>query len=141
MDQCRNNYCGSQQRRYNTAQLNYNKSNGRMQDVQDCGCGMNRMQDAHDSGRGMNRMQDAQDCGCGMNRMQDTQDCGCGAGRAQDCGDAMANAVHPVGMAYITSQPYENLYNAKCGLEQGTMFMALNLIFCGVRGTEYAAKR
>nr|WP_279284658.1 MULTISPECIES: spore coat associated protein CotJA [unclassified Coprococcus] len=37
-------------------------------------------------------------------------------------------------MAYIPEQLFENLYDAKCGLMEGTMFKDLNLIFCGVRG-------
>jgi hypothetical protein len=40
----------------------------------------------------------------------------------------------PLGMAYIPEQLFENLYDAKCGLMEGTMFKDLNLIFCGVRG-------
>lgn len=43
-------------------------------------------------------------------------------------------AGKPVGMAYIPEQTFENLYDAKCGLAEGTMFKDLNLIFCGVRG-------
>lgn len=42
----------------------------------------------------------------------------------------------PVGMAYIPEQPFDNLYDAKCGLMEGTMFKELNLIFCGVRGKQ-----
>ena len=34
----------------------------------------------------------------------------------------------------IFEQFFENLYDAKCGLMEGTMFKDLNLIFCGVRG-------
>jgi hypothetical protein len=40
----------------------------------------------------------------------------------------------PIGMAYIPEQPFDNLYDAKCGLREGTMFKNLNLIFCGARG-------
>lgn len=43
---------------------------------------------------------------------------------------------HPIGMAYIPYQEFENLYDAKCGLMEGTMFKDLNLIFCGVRGNQ-----
>ncbi len=42
----------------------------------------------------------------------------------------------PVGMAYIPEQLFENLYDAKCGLMEGTMFKDLNLIFCGIRGKQ-----
>ena len=45
-----------------------------------------------------------------------------------------ARSGRPLGMAYIPEQPFENLYDAKCGLVAGTMFKDLNLIFCGVRG-------
>ena len=46
----------------------------------------------------------------------------------------------PVGMTYIPEQPFENLYDAKCGLQEGTMFKDLNLIFCGVRGKQSRTK-
>ena len=42
----------------------------------------------------------------------------------------------PVGMAYIPEQAFENIYDSKCGLMEGTMFKDLNLIFCGVRGKQ-----
>lgn len=41
-----------------------------------------------------------------------------------------------LGIAYIPSQEFENLYDAKCGLMEGTMFKDLNLVFCGVRGKQ-----
>lgn len=41
---------------------------------------------------------------------------------------------HLVGMAYVPSQEFGELYDAKKGLCEGTMFLDLNLIFCGVRG-------
>lgn len=41
---------------------------------------------------------------------------------------------HPIGMAYVPSQGFGELYDAKKGLCEGTMFPDLNLIFCGVRG-------
>ncbi|MBC5663121.1 spore coat associated protein CotJA [Coprococcus eutactus] len=37
-------------------------------------------------------------------------------------------------MAYVPSQEFGELYDAKKGLCEGTMFPDLNLIFCGVRG-------
>ena len=40
----------------------------------------------------------------------------------------------PIGMAYVPSQEFGELYDAKKGLREGTMFPDLNLIFCGVRG-------
>ena len=47
--------------------------------------------------------------------------------------DQGEKSMRPVGMAYIPAQPFDNLYDAKCGLMEGTMFKDLNLIFCGVR--------
>lgn len=49
----------------------------------------------------------------------------------ETCG---TQSPHPVGMAYVPSQEFGELYDAKKGLREGTMFPALNLIFCGVRG-------
>lgn len=40
----------------------------------------------------------------------------------------------PVGMAYVPSQEFGELYDANKGLKAGTIFPELNLIFCGVRG-------
>ncbi len=40
----------------------------------------------------------------------------------------------PVGMAYVPSQEFDEMYDAKKGLCEGTMFPELNLIFCGIRG-------
>jgi hypothetical protein len=39
----------------------------------------------------------------------------------------------PVVMAYVPWQQWGELYDADCGLMQGTIFKELNLIFCGVR--------
>ncbi len=39
----------------------------------------------------------------------------------------------PTVMAYVPWQQWGELYDADCGLMQGTMFKELNLIFCGVR--------
>lgn len=59
------------------------------------------------------------------------------AAQAADTGQMTADAGQTgrsVGMAYIPEQKFDNLYDAKCGLTEGTMFKELNLIFCGVRG-------
>lgn len=40
----------------------------------------------------------------------------------------------PLGMAYVPFQDFGELYDARKGLIEGTMFPELNLIFCGVRG-------
>lgn len=40
----------------------------------------------------------------------------------------------PIGMAYVPSQEFDEIYDAKKGLCEGTMFPELNLVFCGVRG-------
>ena len=37
------------------------------------------------------------------------------------------------GMAYVPWQQWGELYDADCGLMQGTIFKDLNQIFCGVR--------
>ena len=39
----------------------------------------------------------------------------------------------PVAMAYVPWQQWGELYDAECGLMQGTIFKDLNKIFCGVR--------
>lgn len=39
----------------------------------------------------------------------------------------------PTVMAYVPWQQWGELYDADCGLMQGTIFKELNLIFCGVR--------
>ncbi|WP_243023382.1 spore coat associated protein CotJA [Clostridium sp. AM46-21] len=50
------------------------------------------------------------------------------------CRDLCRFSPHPIGMAYVPSQEFGELYDAKKGLCEGTMFPDLNLIFCGVRG-------
>lgn len=57
--------------------------------------------------------------------------------KPRSCDSGTATSVRtdrPLGMAYIPEQLFENLYDAKCGLMEGTMFKDLNLVFCGVRG-------
>ena len=39
----------------------------------------------------------------------------------------------PVVMSYVPWQQWGNLYEAECGLMQGTIFKDLNFIFCGER--------
>lgn len=39
----------------------------------------------------------------------------------------------PLVMAYVPWQQWGDLYDAECGLMQGTIFKDLNFIFCGVR--------
>ena len=39
----------------------------------------------------------------------------------------------PVVMAYVPWQQWGDLYDADCGLMEGTIFKDLNKIFCGVR--------
>ncbi len=39
----------------------------------------------------------------------------------------------PVVMAYVPWQQWGDLYEAECGLQQGTIFKDLNYIFCGER--------
>lgn len=64
-----------------------------------------------------------------MNRGRN--DCEATRKMMETCG---TQSPHPVGMAYVPSQEFGELYDAKKGLREGTMFPALNLIFCGVRG-------
>lgn len=40
----------------------------------------------------------------------------------------------PLGMAYVPFQDFGELYDARKGLTEGTMFPELNQIFCGIRG-------
>lgn len=46
------------------------------------------------------------------------------------------NSSCPLAMACIPSQEFNELYDAREGLCQGTMFPELNLIFCGMRGNK-----
>ena len=39
----------------------------------------------------------------------------------------------PTVMAYVPWQQWGEMYDAECGLMQGTLFKEMNLIFCGVR--------
>ncbi len=50
----------------------------------------------------------------------------------QDPMDSLGCKFPPV-MAYVPWQQWGELYDADCGLMQGTIFKDLNYIFCGVR--------
>lgn len=64
-------------------------------------------------------------------------ECVCQVTREKDCHrhDAMEQlgCEFPVVMAYVPWQQWGDLYEAECGLMQGTIFKDLNYIFCGER--------
>lgn len=101
--------------------MNYGNS-GNMRNSNSCGCNRNSCNsNAGNSGYGMEPRN--------MNRGRN--DCEATRRMMETCG---TQSPHPVGMAYVPSQEFGELYDAKKGLREGTMFPALNLIFCGVRG-------
>lgn len=101
--------------------MNYGNS-GNMRSSNSCGCNRNsNNSNAGNSGYGMEP--------CNLNRGRN--DCEATRKMMETCG---TQSPHPVGMAYVPSQEFGELYDAKKGLREGTMFPALNLIFCGVRG-------
>ena len=52
-----------------------------------------------------------------------------------DCFDEFLNLnAMPLAMAYVPMQQWEDLYNQKTAICEGTAFPCLNKIFCGVRG-------
>ena len=64
-------------------------------------------------------------------------ECVCKVKSANNChkDDSMEKlgSRFPVAMAYVPWQQWGELYDAECGLMQGTIFKDLNKIFCGVR--------
>lgn len=50
----------------------------------------------------------------------------------EDPMEKLGNCFPPV-MAYVPWQQWGELYDADCGLMQGTIFKELNMIFCGMR--------
>lgn len=64
-------------------------------------------------------------------------ECVCKVKEKEDCGkqDDMEALGYgfPVVMAYVPWQQWGDMYEAECGLMQGTIFKDLNLIFCGER--------
>lgn len=82
--------------------------------------------------------------GCGSSKtVQDDMgrsmevECVCKVKTANNChkDDPMEKlgSRFPVAMAYVPWQQWGELYDAECGLMQGTIFKDLNKIFCGVR--------
>ena len=78
----------------------------------------------------------------GRRMMQDNRrrmevECVCRMNPKRDChkDDPMEQLGNqfPVVMAYVPWQQWGELYEADCGLMQGTLFKELNFIFCGVR--------
>lgn len=101
--------------------MNYGNS-GNMRSSNSCGCNRNsNNSNAGNSGYGMEP----------RNLNRGRNDCEATRKMMETCG---TQSPHPVGMAYVPSQEFGELYDAKKGLREGTMFPALNLIFCGVRG-------
>ncbi|MGN0154311.1 MAG: spore coat associated protein CotJA [Lachnospiraceae bacterium] len=80
---------------------------------------------------------------CGRRMMQDNYgrtmevECVCKVNPKNGChkNDPMEKLgpQFPVVMAYVPWQQWGELYEADCGLMQGTIFKDLNFIFCGVR--------
>lgn len=64
-------------------------------------------------------------------------ECVCKVKKKEECGkqdDMEALGFEfPVVMAYVPWQQWGDLYEAECGLMQGTIFKDLNYIFCGER--------
>lgn len=64
-------------------------------------------------------------------------ECVCQVTREKDCHrpDEMEHlgCEFPVVMAYVPWQQWGDMYEAECGLMQGTIFKDLNFIFCGER--------
>lgn len=101
--------------------MNYGNS-GNMRSSNSCGCNRNsNNSNAGNSGYGMEP----------RNLNRGRNDCEATRKMMETCG---TQSPHPVGMAYVPSQEFGELYDAKKGLREGTMFPVLNLIFCGVRG-------
>ena len=64
-------------------------------------------------------------------------ECVCKVKNKADCGkcddmEALGREF-PVVMAYVPWQQWGDMYEAECGLMQGTIFKDLNYIFCGER--------
>ncbi len=53
------------------------------------------------------------------------------------CGDRLndKHETFPIGMSYVPWQTWGDLYPPEKGLCEGTIFMELNQVFCGKRGT------
>lgn len=64
-------------------------------------------------------------------------ECVCKVKKKEECGkqDDMEalGCEFPVVMAYVPWQQWGDMYEAECGLMQGTIFKDLNFIFCGER--------
>ncbi len=103
-------------------------------------------------GMGTNRNRECNPCkcehsmiqprGCETDRMQHTNrevevECVCRVSHEKNCHrhDEMEQlgCEFPVVMSYVPWQQWGDLYEAECGLMQGTIFKDLNFIFCGER--------
>lgn len=62
-------------------------------------------------------------------------DCASNSTANCDCNDTNRHMQHmPIGIGYVPIQKWEEMYDPKTALCQGTAFPSLNLIFCGIRG-------
>ncbi|MCM1181010.1 MAG: spore coat associated protein CotJA [Clostridium sp.] len=146
----------------NCNQMSAMQRNARMQGNVNCNCSMNsnsamgnrgcntgfQREDAR-GGRSGGNHNAASAAGrntagnCGYGNVRDGAgrsmevECVCKVNPGQSCykDDPMdkLGSRFPTVMAYVPWQQWGELYDADCGLMQGTMFKELNLIFCGVR--------
>lgn len=62
-------------------------------------------------------------------------DCERNRQKSCECEDSNQHMRHmPVGIGYVPMQKWEEMYDPKKALCEGTAFPSLNLIFCGKRG-------
>lgn len=106
------------------------------------GCGQERNQAPGRSGRGMNMP--SENCGHGRGVTGNVRN-DKGRGVEVECVCNVKPSCHredpmevlgcrfPLVMAYVPWQQWGEMYDADCGLMQGTIFKDLNKIFCGER--------
>lgn len=123
----------------NCNQMSAMQRNGRNMRNGNCNYGRNGMPGNGMSGNGMpgnrgNMGGNSRMMRDGVGRTMEVE-CVCKTNSSCYREDAMAGlgSQFPVGMAYVPWQQWGELYDAECGLMQGTIFKDLNLIFCGVR--------
>lgn len=109
---------------------NMNSSNGRCyRNSMNQGCRQREMQRMNEQ-----RMRMANDRG---RNVRVECECACKVSASKNCHkedpmETLGNQF-PLVMAYVPWQQWGELYDADCGLMQGTIFKDLNQIFCGVR--------
>lgn len=106
------------------------------------GCGQERKQAPGRRGQGMDMSSGNRSTGCSMagNVRNDMPrgvevECVCNVKPSCHKEDPMEvlGCRFPLVMAYVPWQQWGEMYDADCGLMQGTIFKDLNKIFCGVR--------